>query len=122
MKKYRALIIILAILAAIGLLLLFGRLSQDKGPRGEMLLFYGATCPHCKNVEKFIVDNDVHAKLSFRELEVYNDKANAALMAKTAKACGLEATRGLGVPFFYDGRNCLSGDQDIINFLQSKIQ
>ena len=39
-------------------------------------------------------------------------------MAKKAAGCGLDTSQGLGVPFFFDGKNCLVGDQNIIDFFQ----
>lgn len=117
----KPLIIGLIIIAAI-VSLLIASLTTKKPTEetSKMILFYGETCPHCKIVEQYINDNNVRAKLKFQELEVYNNKTNAALMVEKAKSCGIEATRGLGVPFFFDGKNCLRGDVEIINFLKTK--
>ena len=126
MKKNKSLLkpllIGLIIIAAIVSLIL-ASLSTKK-PTEEasaMILFYGETCSYCKIVEQYINDNNVRTKLKFQELEVYNNKANAALMAEKAKTCGIEATRGLGVPFFFDGKNCLRGDVEITNFFKTKL-
>ena len=116
MKKYKPLLIILAIIAFLGLIILWGRLSA----KPEMILFFGDTCPHCKNVEAFISANNIRSKLEFQELEVYNNKTNAALLAQKAKQCGLDTSAGIGVPFFFDGTQCLQGDQPIIDFLKTK--
>lgn len=112
--------IVLIVLATIGLLLIIGQLTKPKPEPTGMILFYGDTCPHCKIVEQYINDNNIKAKLQFTELEVFNNKANSALMLKKAKACQLDTTKGMGVPFFFDGQNCLLGDQDIINFFKTK--
>lgn len=125
MKKNKSLLkpllIGLIIIAAIVSLIL-ASLSTKKPPEeaSAMILFYGENCKYCKIVEQYINDNNVRAKLKFQELEVYNNKANAALMAEKAKICGIEATRGLGVPFFFDGKNCLRGDVEIVNFFKTK--
>lgn len=113
-KKYISLIILLIAVALIGFLII----SAKKTSKNEMILFYGDTCPHCKKVSEYIDANNVKAKFNFQELEVYNNQANAQLMAKKAISCGLDTSQGLGVPFFFDGQNCLVGDQDIINFFQ----
>ncbi len=117
----KTLLIVLIIIAAIVSLVL-ASLAPKKPTKKEnaMILFYGENCPHCKIVEQYINDNKVKDKLKFQELEVYNNKANAALMVEKAKLCGIEATRGLGVPFFFDGKNCLRGDTEIVNFFKTK--
>jgi glutaredoxin len=118
-NKYKPPIIILVIIAVIGAILIWGQVAARKeASRPKMILFYGDTCPHCKNVEEYINANNVKAKLSFQELEVYNNKVNAKLLGDKAKQCGLDTSQGVGVPFFFDGQNCISGDQDIINFFQ----
>lgn len=117
----KPLIVGLIVIAAI-ISLILASLATKK-PTEEvsaMVLFYGETCPHCKIVEQYINENNVRAKIKFQELEVYNNKANAALMVEKAKLCGIEATRGLGVPFFFDGKNCLRGDVEIVNFFKTK--
>ncbi|MHB8903580.1 MAG: hypothetical protein ACYC40_00540 [Patescibacteria group bacterium] len=112
-KKYLPLIILLVI-AIVGFLLI----NLKRGDAPDMILFYGDTCPHCKKVAEYIDANNVRAKFKFQELEVYNNQNNSRLMAKKAVGCGLDTSQGLGVPFFFDGKNCLVGDQNIINFFQ----
>ena len=90
--------------------------------RPKIILFYSNTCVHCQNVKDFIVANQVDKKVKFRELEVSENPSNANLMAAKAKGCGLDTSVGLGVPFLFDGKNCLSGDTDIINFFQEQIK
>lgn len=116
MKKYKTLIIILGIILVILALANLGRLTN----KPEMILFFGDTCPHCKTVENYINENNIKDKLRFQELEVYNDKKNAALLGKRAAQCGLDTSNGVGVPFFFDGKNCLQGDESIIEFLKTK--
>lgn len=119
MKKYKSLFILLGIIALLAILSISGR-YLNKASGSEMILFFGDTCPHCKNVEEYITANNVKAKLNFKELEVYNNKTNAALLTAKAKNCGLDTTQGVGVPFFFDGQNCILGDQPIIDFLKTK--
>ncbi len=114
MKKYKTLIIFSGIIVFLVLIVLLGRLTN----KPEMILFFGDTCPHCKNVEKYLTENNIRNKYKFQELEVYNNKANAQILAQTAKQCGLDTTNGVGVPLFFDGQNCLQGDEPIINFLK----
>jgi len=116
-KKYKNLIIILfAILAVLAVLIPLGRLNN----KSKMILFFGDTCPHCKNVENYIAANNVKDRLSFQELEVYNNASNASLLGEKAKQCGFDTSNGVGVPFFFDGKNCLQGDEPIIEFFKTK--
>lgn len=109
--KITILIIALIIIASLTALLIKKQPAQ--------ILFYSDSCSHCKIVAQYIKDNKVKEYLIFRELEVSLNPTNAQLMAKKAASCGLP-TDNLGVPFFFDGTNCLIGDLDIINYLSSK--
>jgi len=115
-KKYKPLIIILLIIAFLVFLAFLGRLTN----KPEMILFFGDTCPHCKNVDEYISQNGIRGKIKFQELEVYNNKDNAALLAQKAKECGLDTSSGVGVPFFFASGKCIQGDQPIIDFLKTK--
>jgi hypothetical protein len=114
MKIQKYLPVIFGVLALIIIITLMA-MNKDS----EMILFYGDTCPHCKNVDEFMVANKIEGKIEFRKLEVYNNQGNAQLLTQTAKNCGLDTTKGVGVPFFYDGKTCLVGDTDIINFFKN---
>jgi len=120
MKKYKPLIIIFIVLVALGLIWALGQSTKKSNSENTPILFYGETCSHCKIVDQYLADNNVRARIKFQELEVFNNKANAALLAKKAKSCGLDTTQGLGVPFLFDGQNCLSGSEEIINFFKTK--
>ncbi|MFA6417419.1 MAG: hypothetical protein WCW61_04510 [Patescibacteria group bacterium] len=117
-KKYTPAIILVLGVAALLAIMSFSQQSQNVEPGNDKILFYGDTCPHCKNVEEFMNTNGTRDKLSFRELEVYRNQTNAQLLGATAKKCNLDASAGVGVPFFYDGEKCLMGDQDIINYFK----
>lgn len=118
-KNKHKLFIILAIVAVIILILIWGKVAAKiEAVKPKMIFFYGDTCPHCQNVEKYINDNGVRDKLKFQELEVSNNQTNAQLLERKARQCGLDTTQGLSIPFFFDGQKCLLGDQDIINYFQ----
>lgn len=117
MKKYKNLLIILGIIFVLLALANLGRLT-NKAAEPEMILFFGDTCPHCENVEAFINENNIKDKISFQELEVYRNQENAALLRKKAIHCDLDISNGIGVPFFFDGENCLVGGEAIIEFLK----
>lgn len=86
----------------------------------SMVFYYSLTCPHCKNVEKYIVDNNVKDKVKFEEKEVSGNKENAADFGDKISKCGIKPEEA-GVPLFWDGSACLVGDQQIINYFFTKI-
>lgn len=96
-----------------------GFFKNQPEPKG-IILFYGDGCSHCANVDKFISDNNIKEKISFAELEVFNNQNNAGVLLEKAKACGLD-TNLIGVPFLWNGKTCVLGDQDIIKFFQDRI-
>jgi len=98
-----------------------GKESANKAVESDIILFYGDTCPYCLVVDRFVEDNKVEEKISFKHLEVYRNQANAALMTAKARVCGLN-TNSIGVPFLWDGANCLIGDRDIIAFFEAELE
>lgn len=125
-------IIIPTILFIAVLIFSFFALSQEKNKNqtnettaaenrsaSQIILFYGDGCPHCAIVDGYISENKIQNKLSFAQKEVYYDQSNANELRDKAKICGLQ-TDSIGVPFLWDGENCLIGDQDIIKFFKQK--
>jgi len=94
--------------------------ENQRVEESQITLFYGDGCPHCAIVEDYIKNNNIKERLSFEEKEVYYNQNNAKELEAKAKICGL-ATDSIGVPFLWDGLKCYVGDQDIINFLNQKI-
>jgi len=121
MKKQAFFYIILVLIIIAGIVLLFvaKNLSRASGD-GKLIFFYGNGCPHCANVEKYFVDNNVETKISFEQKEVYNNQDNATEMGVYAQKCGLDL-KTLGVPFLWTGSKCLVGDTPIINYFQDKL-
>lgn len=85
----------------------------------QIIFFYGDGCPHCANVEEYFKKNNIKEKISFVEKEVYKNQQNSKELAEKAKTCGM-STDSIGVPFLWDGSKCLVGDQDIIEFFETK--
>jgi len=85
-----------------------------------ILLFYGNNCLHCVNVDNFIKNNKVEDKVKFTKLEVFNNVKNSNILADKAQICGINPQQ-IGVPFLWDGKNCIIGDVDVIKFFQQKI-
>jgi len=80
-----------------------------------MILFSDDRCPHCKNVEDYITQNNIKSKLNFQEFKINNNPDNAKLFTQKIKECNLVS---FGVPLFFDGKNCIVGDTNIITFFQ----
>ena len=93
-------------------------IAEDQLPK-QIVLFYGDGCPHCVIVEEYIEENNIQDKVSFNRKEVYYNKQNADELVSRAQDCDIP-TDSIGVPFLWDGENCLIGDQDIINFFKEK--
>lgn len=128
MNKKTLLIIVIAVLAVAGVLLGFYFFNKPEIDTSGIILFYGEDCPHCKLVDDFITQNKVEEKVKFRRLEVpFGEKTssqlveNAKVLLEKLQACGLK-TEQVGIPFLWDGKTCIIGDQDIIKFFQEKIK
>lgn len=88
----------------------------------KMIYFYGKECSHCKNVEKFLAENiNIEERVKFEKLEVWKNFENRELLGEIAKKCDL-SPESIGVPFFWDGNNCVIGDVDIIELLKNKAK
>lgn len=86
----------------------------------NIILFYGDTCPHCKDLEAWMQENKIEEKVEISKLEVYNNEDNRNLLIEKAKSCGI--TDNIGVPFLWTGENCLIGNDQIQEFFQNKIK
>lgn len=86
-----------------------------------IVFYFGYNCPHCKIVEKYLVDNKVSEKVRFSMKEVYKNPANTEEAFAKAALCGIDK-KNLGVPFLWDGEKCYRGDAEIINFFKAKMQ
>ena len=95
--------------------------AENNGDATSALsLYYRADCPHCQNVEKFMLENNVAEKIKVEMKEAAsNVKNNNELMARAAN-CGLDL-KLVGVPLLYDRGTCYVGDEEIINYFQSRL-
>jgi len=83
------------------------------------IFFYGSTCPHCADVEKWMNENKVEEKITIVKKEVYDNRQNSQELTEAAKNCSLP-TDSIGVPFLYTEGKCLIGTPDIIKYLSEK--
>jgi len=84
-------------------------------------LFYGDGCPHCEDVDKFIEENDIKSKVTFEELEVWENKDNAKILDDAAKICELDLDR-IGVPFLFARGECYVGGPDVQEFFEKETE
>ncbi len=97
-------------------------------PEGNVL-FFGDGCPHCKNVDDFVAQNNIEEKVPFTRLEIpYGGKtspeleANAALVVQLAEKCSLDTSNGISIPFLWDGQNCTIGDAPVVDFFKTQAE
>jgi len=82
-------------------------------PNAKYLYFYGATCPHCQELNRKLEESGILPKLSLEKREVYYNKENNKLFLKTAKNNGID-TKKVGVPFILEketGKYTIGADQ-----------
>ncbi len=94
-------------------------ITNQISEQGQIILFYSDNCPHCKIVEDYLKQYQIDKKISFAQKEVYYNQNNTKELEIKAKICGLP-TDSIGVPFLWDGKKCLIGDQNIIDFFKQK--
>jgi len=67
-------------------------------PDADYLYFYGATCPHCQQLNKKITAAGGIEQYSVEKREVYFNKDNSALFSEAVEGIGIDESR-VGVPF-----------------------
>ena len=93
--------------------------SNNQNEKNVPIFFYGNTCPHCADVERWMQENKVEEKIKITKKEVYDNQQNAQELTQAAEKCGLP-TDSIGVPFLFAEGKCLIGTPDIINYLSKK--
>lgn len=92
--------------------------ANGEASSSETTLFYGDTCPHCKDVEEFLQEKPaVEQKITIIRKEIYQNQDNARELVQTATVCGLN-TSSIGVPFLVDKGQCFMGKEEVINQLK----
>lgn len=121
-KKYLP-VIIGALILLVGFAFLAANENRNQSKTmtqlgSEKILFYGDTCPHCKTLDEYIIANNVEERIQFTRLEVFNNKANARVLAQAAQKCNLDSAAGMSVPFFYAGDECFLGVDEVIEYFE----
>lgn len=88
--------------------------DSKKYEKIKMYVFYGDTCPHCKELHEYLdtlEDNKaVKGKYDVVYYEVWNNDVNNNLMLKVFDVLGIDpTTKKVGVPFVVIGEDYISG-------------
>jgi glutaredoxin len=68
-------------------------------PDAEYLYFYGATCPHCQELNRIAEERDLYSQISIEKREVYQNAENRDLFLALIEKIEPDSD---GVPFVYD--------------------
>ena len=88
-------------------------------PKNSIVYYYGLTCPHCQELDKWIKENKIEEKVKFEKKEVWYNRENAAELQKVAQFCGLDPS-SIGVPFLWADGKCYIGTPDVEKILSEK--
>lgn len=70
-------------------------------PDAEYLYFYGATCPHCIELNKQLDEADILEELSIEKREVWYNNENQKVFQEVVNQIGLDESK-VWVPFVYE--------------------
>lgn len=91
-------------------------------PGAEIIIFYGSTCPHCKDLNDYIVAKELDKLVPLQHLEVYKNNSNKELMWQKLEQCkDISANDKGSVPFMYAPDKCLIGSTPIEDYLKNKV-
>ena len=82
--------------------------ASQQNQTADIIYFYGETCSHCIELNKFLEDNKIAEKVNFSKKEVWSNKDNTAEMEKRAAECNIQKS-DMGVPFVYARGKCYVG-------------
>lgn len=78
-----------------------GKSNDIINKNAEYLYFFGATCPHCQELNAKVTAEDLFSKIEVEKREVYFNNANREIFLAVTKELGLKESE-VGVPFVYD--------------------
>ena len=118
-KNKKAVFGLILVVCLVSLAIIYLNTGNSEEDGGKIIYFYGFNCPHCKNVEAYMEENNMTSKLQIEEHEVMQDKKNLAKMVRYARGCGFTGN-SLQTPFVYSGGSCYMGEDDVMNFLKTR--
>jgi glutaredoxin len=84
----------------------------------RVVIYYEPTCPHCKDLEGFLVSNRLDRAFNLIRKDVTSDPANRAEMEAVHRTC-LKGAGELSVPVVTQDGRCAMGEDDAIRLFKS---
>lgn len=85
-----------------------------------IILFYDKECEHCKNIELFLIKNNLYAILNIKKYEVSLNEKNHKDMENLYKKC-IDPKRALEVPLVSYNDKCYMGEEEVIKMLKNRM-
>lgn len=82
--------------------------------------FYKFDCPHCRNVEHYMEENNVTSFLKFGMMDVSRSDKEKASFNRVVQICEIPKEQ-VGVPLLYYNKTCYLGENEIVNFFKEEI-
>jgi Zn ribbon nucleic-acid-binding protein len=68
-------------------------------PDAEYRYFFGASCPHCQQLNRDATEINLYSRISIEKREVYGNEENRQMFLDLIAELGIDDS---GVPFVYD--------------------
>lgn len=94
--------------------------TADYG-EGPIYIYTSEQCAFCSTVENAVIKGQVNRRLPVIFREISRDEQNALELLVVTQECGLNIAK-VGVPFLYDGRNCLEGTDKIMRYIDERMK
>lgn len=89
--------------------------------KNKIYYFFGNTCDHCQDLDKYLKEKKTSRKLKFEKLEVFENLDNKALMKQAVLDCKITEA-SVGVPFIYENKKCFIGIDEAKKFFDKKLK
>ena len=117
MEKAKKVILIFFVISLIVLAGLYAYYIQKKDVN---LLFYGANCHYCKEVDEFIKNNSISSKIDIKFLEIENNQTNAGKLNNIVSYCNIKSE--VNIPFIFSNGQCYMGKDRVLEFLNKTLE
>jgi glutaredoxin len=86
----------------------------------KIVFFYGSTCPHCQEAEKWFEEQKISEKIAFERKEISSPIVQAELQ-QAVEYCKFDDSQGIGVPFLFAEGKCYMGTPDVESYFKQKL-
>jgi hypothetical protein len=94
--------------------------GQPKFNSDDIVLFYDIECEHCKDIEKFLIKNNLYTIFNIKKYEVSLNEKNHKDMEDLYKKC-IDPKRELEVPLLSYNNKCYMGEEEVIKMLKNQM-